>query len=443
MNTFSKIRISENIKYQLIRGVSGVGGIKVISTIITLGTGILWARILGPENYGFYAYILSVIMLLGLPTQGGLPTLVMREVAKYNYDYDWARLRGLLLTSNVIVVLISITTVVLACLYSYSFKSSGVNSSAFMWSLALLPLIAFSNVRIAVLKGFRNVIKGSLPEQIVKPGILLFLLAFTYFFGFELSVVGAIQFTIIAVIGSFIFGALLLVKVVPREVVKSKPIFDLKPWFTSVVPLTLFSSLNIANNQIGTVVLGFLGLDEQNGYYRVAFQGAMLLATAMILIESVIAPYIVSFKKQGELVKIEKIASLSACISLLIALPLAITFFFWGEYFISMLFGEDYLDSFTVLVILSIGQLIRMVFGSAGMVLNMMGKEFYVALSALIAFTANLLLCFILAESYGANGIAFSSTISMSLWSGFLAFYCFRVLSVNTTVFGLINNAKS
>lgn len=443
MDIFSKIKLSQDVKYQLIRGVSGVGGIKVISTVITLATGILWARILGPESYGLYAYILSVIMLLGLPTQGGLPTLIMREIAKYSYDFDWSRLRGLLLAANVAVILFSTIAAVLALLYSSIYKSPDTNSSAFIWGMALLPLTAFSNVRIGVLKGFKNVVKGSLPEQIVKPLILLFLLLVVYFLEVELTVVEAVQFTVIAVTGSFLFGVFLLIKIIPKDVKRAKPIFNFRSWLTSIIPLTLFSSLNIVNNQVGTIVLGYLGLDDQNGYYRVAFQGSMLLATSMIIIESVIAPHIVSLKKQNELKKIGKIASASACVSFSLALPLMIIFIFLGEHLISVLFGEEYLRSYLVLLILSAGQMVRMVFGPAGMVLNMLGKEFYVALSALIAFSANLLLCFALADSYGAVGIAFSSLISMTLWSGFLVVYCYRILGINTTVFGILSNAKS
>ncbi|MFW6089999.1 MAG: oligosaccharide flippase family protein, partial [Gemmatimonadota bacterium] len=85
--------------------------LRVSSAAVSLVVSILLARMLGPEGYGIYAFAYAVIMLLALPAQAGLPTLLVREVARYEADERWGLLAGLLRRSNQLVGLLTVLIV--------------------------------------------------------------------------------------------------------------------------------------------------------------------------------------------------------------------------------------------------------------------------------------------------------------------------------------------
>ncbi len=56
--------------------------LKISQAFFSFMTTVLLARILGAEGYGIYAYAFAFVMLLSMPAQAGLPTLVIRETAR-------------------------------------------------------------------------------------------------------------------------------------------------------------------------------------------------------------------------------------------------------------------------------------------------------------------------------------------------------------------------
>jgi len=86
---------SNNVRGQLLRAFGAGMSMRVLAVIASLLSSIALARTLGPETYGTYAFVLSLIVLLALPVQMGLPTLITRETAKAITLQDWGLLRGI------------------------------------------------------------------------------------------------------------------------------------------------------------------------------------------------------------------------------------------------------------------------------------------------------------------------------------------------------------
>ncbi|MDA9003874.1 oligosaccharide flippase family protein [bacterium] len=105
-----KWKIADKSTLDLIKSFSGSSLIKIFSVISGMVISVLFARLLGPEEYGIYTLILSLIILLGLPSQSGVPTLVTRETAKYKHLNDWGHIKGLLIKINIWTFSYSILT---------------------------------------------------------------------------------------------------------------------------------------------------------------------------------------------------------------------------------------------------------------------------------------------------------------------------------------------
>lgn len=67
--------------FSLIRLGGASFAVKVAGVTFGLLSGVALARLLGAEQYGIYAFVISVTTVLAVPAQMGLPILVIRETA--------------------------------------------------------------------------------------------------------------------------------------------------------------------------------------------------------------------------------------------------------------------------------------------------------------------------------------------------------------------------
>ena len=150
------------LRRELLRGLSGVAGAKLINLALAFISSILLARSLGPEGYGAYAFNMSIVSSLALIAYLGIPAFLTREIAKYEQLNYWGLIRGLLRKSNQLVAGISILLMLIGALISLFLLTS---SDLDVWYLLLisspmLPMIAQINVRVAALRGLRRVVLG-------------------------------------------------------------------------------------------------------------------------------------------------------------------------------------------------------------------------------------------------------------------------------------------
>ena len=82
---------------KFLRLVTGSVGLGVFLLGINLVTSIVLARLLGPEKYGVYVFLLTVMTIVGIPGQAGMPLLAVRESTFYQAERNRAYLRGFLI----------------------------------------------------------------------------------------------------------------------------------------------------------------------------------------------------------------------------------------------------------------------------------------------------------------------------------------------------------
>src|SRR5690606_41939833 len=91
----------------LVKAVTGSAGLRIAGMGFGFLVGVQLARGLGAEGYGTYGVAMSIIALLTVPTEFGLPQLLTREVASAQVRQDWARMRGILRWSSRVSLLLS------------------------------------------------------------------------------------------------------------------------------------------------------------------------------------------------------------------------------------------------------------------------------------------------------------------------------------------------
>ena len=420
------------------RGIAGIV-MKAAATGLGFAVAAVLARSLGPHGYGIYSYVYALVLLMAIPAEFGLATLVVRETAKCGAQGRWGTVRGVWLwatsAASVLAVLFAAAGGLLAWIFADRFSTAQL--ATFGWGLALVPLLALGNLRGAALRGLGRVVTGQLPEGVFRPVFLLAMVAIAVASGRFVSISPdtAMLLHVAAAALTFVVGAILLLRARPAGLRVPSPIqIEGRSWLTAALPLSLMGGMLVINQQVGIVILGVFGTAEEVGVYKVVMQGGVLITFGMQAINTIIAPYFSRYHAQGDTRRLQSIVTASARISLLLALPFMVLFVVWGEPLLRIVFGEHFASGYVALVTLSAGYFISVAIGLANTLLNMTGFERETARSVVVAVIANVLLTLVLTPAWGMNGTALAAVVSFTVWKLQLWMFARRRLGLESAV---------
>jgi O-antigen/teichoic acid export membrane protein len=412
--------LREKIAFGTISGLI----LKIINVALNFIISVFLARTLAPEGYGVYAFILSVITLLAIPVQMGLPTLLIREVSRYEHDRQWGLLKGILIRANQMVIVLAILIGFLAVGFGLILISeqSIMKIETWVWALLLIPIIALSYLREAALQGLKHVVLGQIPEKIISPATYTVSLLICFYLLDGLTPPIAMSLYFLASGIAFMVGAIILYRKLPKEVLSSPPEFNMPLWGKSLIPLSILSGVHVINSQVDIFLLGVIATEKDVGLYRVAFSGAALVIFFLSITNSVLAPHIVRLHKSGDISKLKNIVELGAKVSFYTALPVVMVFFLYGRDILHLVYGVDYINAYIPLVILSLGQLINAYYSTTSLLLTMTGYERESLWCFVISVLSNVMLNVILIPYFSVIGAAIATALSILVWRVALTF---------------------
>ena len=212
---------------------------------------------------------------------------------------------------------------------------------AFWIALPLIPLIAFATLRQAALQGLGRVVLGRFPETIVAPLLFICLAAAAASPWLTISRAGwAVAMQVLATACAFAFGALLLRRHLPAQVVPRPASMRLRAWRRSGLSLALLNVLIAANAQVGTILLGAMSSAADAGLFNVATRTTTFISFISLAVSYPLMPIVARLYASGEIDRLQRIVvrtargvfSLLACgLVLVVSAPTILGFF--GEGF--------------------------------------------------------------------------------------------------------------
>ncbi len=424
----------DGLPAQLMRGALGVGGLNLLALPLVLASSILLARGLGPEGFGRYTFVITLITTLSIPLAPALMQLTTRETAGMHLTGDNSRIRALLQWANHYVLLGSVMVITVVggvALWNADWRDDD-RWTLLLLGLMALPLLGLNAVRAGVLAGLRRVVQGQFPDLFVRPLVLL-LAAVTMLVAGALTPLTAVVSFLAGAVMAFAVGAALLKRTIPESEEESVPKDSVqnRQWLRAWLPFTLLAAASTLNAQIGILLLGWLSTDDQVAAMQVAERGAMLVVMSLTVMNLVIGPHITQVYRSGDRKRLQALSRQSARMALVVALPIALPLIFFGGPIISIVFGANYAEIATLpLAILAVGQLINVVFGSVGRLLVMSGYEKHSLIAQFIALVVAVAGCFALIPNYGAVGAASAISFGLMVWNLMLSYKVYKILGI-------------
>jgi O-antigen/teichoic acid export membrane protein len=425
------------LKERLIRDATGSLGLRVASIALNFLTSIVLARWLGKNGFGVYTYAMTWPAVLGIPATLGFNNLLVREVAIYSSQSDWGLMRGLLQWANAIVLVVSslIALIAIAIILNLGQVSEPQMIASLCVAMISLPIVSLTSLRLATMKGLHRVVLGQMPEKLLAPLLFIILTISSYWFlrNQENIVVWMVALKLVALAITFVVGVVLLAGVLPQEVKQAKPEYKILTWLKDGLPFILLGGLAVINSRIDILMLGALKGAGAVGVYAVVSRVTSLIVFALGILNNVLSPTFATLYAEGKREQLQKLVTHSTRLISLFALVMTIVLI-GLRYWILELFGTEFLQGETALIILSIGYLVNAMTGSVGLLLNMTRHANFSAATVAFAAFINICLNWLLIPKWGVNGAATATAISMIVGNVINAIWVRQKLGIQSTV---------
>jgi O-antigen/teichoic acid export membrane protein len=167
--------------------------------------------------------------------------------------------------------------------------------------------------------------------------------------------------------------------------------------------------------QLDLLVVGALASDRAVAQYAAPFRLALLVSMPLIAVNQVIPPLLAGWHARGQLRRTERVMRGTAGMALIVAAVLALGFLVIGKEILDELFGHEYRDAYSILMILVAGQVLQTVTGSCGFALMMTGHSRWYAKILGVSTVATLGVQVLGYELWGLDGVALATAASLVL----------------------------
>jgi len=421
----------------LIRAFAGSVGLRIAGMALGFLVGVQLARGLGAAGYGVYGLAMSVVSLVMIPAEFGLPQLVTREIAAGHARQDLAHVRGVFVWANRVVLILSLAIFVVG-LAGWLFFGDQLNEDlryALLAGAFLVPTVALANLRGAALRGMEQIVRGQIPEVVMRPAIFSVLL-------FGVSVVlpsgltpsFAMVMHAVAVALTLVLAAYMLRAAFPtgRSGVPSRS--TTKAWLHSSIPMAFTEAMRALQGNFSILILGVLATTATVGIFRVASSMSLLINMPVALIHVVSGPIISRLHASQDMNRLQKLIGWTTLSMVVGSACMTIPFFFFGQEILGLLFGSEYSPSNASLLILSVGTVVGSAFGPGATLLNMTGHEKRVTRSLGLSLVLLAILALPLTFYLGAVGAALANSFSFVFWSAVLWKDAWHLLGVDASL---------
>lgn len=427
---------------KLVKATAGSTGVRIAGMFFGFLVGVQLARGLGVEGYGTYGLAMSVVALLSVVTEFGLPQLLTCEVAGAQVRNDWGRVRGLLSWSGRLVLLISLA-VLLAVLGWLWISGRGLATSlaqTLLVGVLLVPLVAEGRIRSAALRGMQFIVRSQLPDTLVRPIVFSLLLFLTAWF-VQLNPQVAMGLGVFAAAVAFVCSWAMLRHALPEAAMSTSPQFAAAEWRSAALPMALTEGMRVLQGHLSILFLGWMTTVAGVGLFRVASSVAVLMAFPLSLFAIVGAPVIARLHAQNDRERLQRLLSWLSLGMTGSTVAMSLPFVIGGDKLLGLVFGSEFAASNPILLVLCLSTVMTAFFGVNAVLLNMTGHQKRVTRASWISLSVMGVLGPVMIYAFGALGAALASTISMLVWNTQMWRDGLRLLSLDASFLPLLKRS--
>ncbi len=407
---------STGLSASLLRGTILVGAIQVIAGGLRYGSSVLFARWIGPSDYGNYSYAIALSQVLVVVGVLGLPTGAIRFVPEYVEHQDWPRLRGVTRRSRQLIAVAGIVCAALSTGILILARPANFSLPVLIAGVWLTPIVAASNFESELSRSLhRLAISYALPllvDPLLSIGLAAVLMRESGYLTAAL-VMAARCISLALTLGLQFAGSH---AALPRQARDSEPAYDTTLWLRVSFHLLLVGAYAIVIARADILILGLFHPTREVGIYSAAAATASLGSLVLGAANAKGAPMMSAMFASGDKPGLERVVH---TVTLWAFWPsLAIALIMWlGGYRVLSIFGPGFSAGYAALAILMVGHVINSGAGPVFLLAAVTGHQAAAARVLGWSALANVAICLLLVPPFGLLGAAFASSATVALWN--------------------------
>lgn len=422
---------------RVLRAAMGSVGVRAAASILGLLVTVMLTRILGKSGLGTYAWVFSTANLMALVAVFGFDRVIVRQAGISTASGDWGPFRGLTRMACIVPFAIAVALggglVLLTLAWPELFKPARLVPLQAL--VVLVPLLTIGHVQQATIRGFRWVVSSQVPQQLVRPGLMLLLLGILAFLVHDLDPRGALLWMSGATLVAILAGGLILRRARPVEIDRAVPVYETRAWLLTCLPVMGVAVANKGSGDIASIILGTMSSSDEVADFTVSRQMARFLRFFFLAINFSIGPTIAHMYAEGRMDELKSLGSKTVRFATLLVLPVALAMLVFPGIFLGV-YGDDYLDQSSVFRVMVCTELVNIILGSVTIWLMMTGHERLALRGAVMGLVVGIVVNLLLAKSMGALGTSIAMLAALLVTKIVLWRYIQRQLGINPTIFG-------
>lgn len=382
-------------------------------------------KFLGPQKYGIYGVIISLITAINLTQTSGLPQAVSKFIAEDENKAD-SILKSALMLQLVSTLVLTIVFLMLAKPIALLLKDL---SLVFYLELSsfVFPLYGIYALYSSYYNGLHLFKIQAFMQTVYSFAKLISVIALVYFFYVYGAILGFIIAPLIALLFRFHF---------PQKVVYH---FSYKKLILFSLPLI---AVAIFSNLLQSIDLFFvkalLHSDKSTGIYTANQNIAEIPFYGVAALSSVLFPSISRHVSQKLTNETKNLINKSLRFSLMIITPSILLISATGLQTLSLLYSSAYSQGAEALTILAIGNGFFTLFVILITIISGSGSPIKSSVLACIGALISSFLCMFLIPQFGINGAALSTTLAaftVMICAAVIVYWKFKILvNINSTL---------
>ena len=426
-------------RYILLNGagviVARAGGAALIMLITVLVT-----RALGVEDYGRFAFLLSVAFLAVLFGGLGLPVAANRLLPRYRQrrtEAGVAATGGQFLALGLVVVFAGSLIAAVAAVEAIRHLTSAGDLLPFpLWAVALYvsatAMISFLAPACRALDRPTTaaLVDNIYPRLIILAGIGVFAVV-----GHALALDSVLVLWGIAGWATVAIALAALLRHPEVVVAAGRRLRarQVRIWLSLSTTMMITPVFYFVLSETDILCLGFFSDPADVRLYNVARRLAELMQFAYVAVNTLLLPRIAAAHAARDRARMQAIVD-TMNVLVLIPAGLVLLVLAGGGRTVLSLFGPEFAGGWVVVLMLVVPRFIDLVLGPASEVLMMTGDQGRVARINIAAGLANLGLNLLLVPAWGAIGAATATAVTMIGWKSVLYVLCRRRIDVQPSL---------
>ena len=397
---------------QLRHGATWSFASRVLFGLVTVGVGVVLARLLGPADLGLYFLFVQVVALFSLAHCFGLRNSLMKLAGIASAAGDWPAVRRLV---GVALRLFGLASVALVALYALAWPllQGALFKREFGLAVAGLILVVIAarsveELASALLRGAGRIGDGVMLLGLPREGLFFVTVLGLWLAGREPGIEPVFGIYLVVALGVALAGAALVWSTVRGRPAVGGPVAatGLATLVGLSFPMLVQSGASLVFQVSDLWVLGFARSSAEVGVYGAAQRLTNLSVFALGVVNLALPPLIAALHGQGRVRELQQVARAAATWSAAVAIPVLVVVVLAGGWLLAAIFGPAFAAGATVLTILTLGQTVNAVAGSPGVILQMIGNHAFLTKLTTVVALGNIAGSVAVVDRFGAEGVA-------------------------------------